>query len=246
MNLFRHRSGMPAGPFFHAVAREDQIPIAPMSDSAEGLDEVAAMRAAIGAPTLVPGDHVGPIQHLRDQPTDLSGYPVRIYELEGVAGLRREGLSKRLQYLVADDALVARELPAWWYFGPHGEGVPEVLDAIWTLDPERVSRLVVPPGDHPFEQIPIPLLAYPKDDRGAYNAAGAAMNWTENRSWAAGQQGGGFLYRGCYFTYVVTDPRWLMAMGLAYNAAVALALGPNIAPDERTTVLAAWAGLTRG
>ena len=72
------------------------------------------------------------------------------------------------------------------------------------------------------------------------------MNWMENRSWAAGQHGGGFLYRGCYFTYVVTDPQWLMAMGLAYNAAVALTLGPNIVADRRSAALEAWADLTRG
>jgi len=54
------------------------------------------------------------------------------------------------------------------------------------------------------------------------------------------------LYRGCYFTYVVTDPQWLMAMGLAYNAAVALTLGPNIVADRRSAALEAWADLTRG
>lgn len=237
---------MPGGPFYHAVAREDQIPVAPMSESGEGLHEVTPARAAVGPPTLAHGDRIGPLTHLRDQPTDLLGYPMRIYKLRDVAGLHWEGPSKGLQHLVADGAVVDREIPTWLCFGAYGEGVPEVLEAIWTLDHARVSHLVVPAGSHPFEQIPIPLLAYPKDDRGSRNAAAAVMHWTENRSWAAGEQGGGFYYRGCYFTYVVTDPRWLIAMGLAYNAAIALTRGPNIVPNHRSAALDAWADLAHG
>ena len=56
--------------------------------------------------------------------------------------------------------------------------------------------------------------------------------------------GGGFSYRGCYFTYVVSDQQWLMAMGLAYNAAVAIALGPAIPRYQRLPALKAWAELT--
>jgi hypothetical protein len=251
MRLFRREPRalpLPAGPFYHGVAREDQIPHAPMSDSGDGLDEVAPPRTALGPPTLAPGDHVGPLQYLKDAPTGLNGvgYPLRIYELRDVAGLRREGQHDRWQYVVADDAVVERELPAWRYFGPYGEGVPEVLEGIWNLDPDRVTRLVVPPGEHKFEQIPIPLFQVPKDDHGVENAASMVMRWTENTSWAKGSVGGGFYYRGCYFTYIVSDPKWLMAMGLAYNAAVALASGPHIAPAARAVALASWATLAGG
>jgi hypothetical protein len=42
----------------------------------------------------------------------------------------------------------------------------------------------------------------------------------------------------------VSDPQWLMAMGLAFNAAIAIAGGPRIAPDVRAAALAAWVDLT--
>jgi hypothetical protein len=236
---------MPAGPFYHAVPREDRLPIPPMSSDGGGLDEIPAARAEIGSPTLAPGDHVGPLRHLRGLPMDVTpGYPLRLYELSGVVGLRHEG-NGDYRYLVADDAAVAQEVPAWRYFGRFGEDVPDILEGIWTLDQARVSRLVVPPGERPFERIPVPLLPVPANELGARNAAGATMTWTETKSWAAGH-GGGFYYRGCYFTYIVSDPQWLMAMGLAYNAAVATALGPGLAPDVRRIALAAWADLTDG
>ena len=242
MRLFHRGLGIPTGPFYHSVPREDDIPIAPMSDDGEGLDRPAPARKPVGPPTLHPGSHVGRLERLTDEPTSLGLYPMRIYELRDVSGLRRENPSGRWKYLVADDAVVAHEVPAWRYFGDHGEGVPEVLEGIWTLDPDRIANLAVPPGEHKFEHIPIPLLQAPKDHPGVRNAFGAVMTWTENRSWAAGQ-GGGFYYRGCYFTWVVSDPQWLMAMGLAYNAAIALAGGPQIAPDVRADALAAWSAL---
>jgi hypothetical protein len=52
-------------------------------------------------------------------------------------------------------------------------------------------------------------------------------------------------YRGCYWVYFVSDPQWLMAMALAHNAVVALALGPRIIATEATATLGAWANLVQ-
>lgn len=213
-----------------------------MSSGGDDLDEPAQPRAVAGPSPLSPGDHLGPIEYLRDRPEDLGhGYPMHLYELRDVAELQWAN-TPVYRYLVASDAIVASELPAWRFFGPHGEGVPEVLEGIWTLTAERVSDLVVPPGDRPWERIPIPLLEFPHDDRGASNAASTVMWWTESKSWSVGS-GGGFFYRGCYMTYIVSDPQWLMAMGLARNAAVAMAAGPAISAAHRDAATAAWSEL---
>jgi hypothetical protein len=236
-------SSLPVGPFYVAVGREDRVPIVPMSSDMEGLEDPPPPRAAVGPPTLASGDHFGRIEFLRERPTDFShvpGYPLRIYEVRDVAGLRRLGNER--YHLVADDVVIDREVEAWRMFGPHGEGVPDVLEAIWSLDSQRVSRLQVPRGRRPFGRIPIELLPVPDSEPGAANASRDAIDWTEKRSWSAGQ-GGGFYYRGCYFVYIVSDPQWLMAMGLAHNAAVTLALGPNVMPFAREAALRAWANL---
>ena len=59
VRLFHRGLGIPTGPFYHSVPREDDIPIAPMSDDGEGLDRPAPARKPVGPPTLHPGSHVG-------------------------------------------------------------------------------------------------------------------------------------------------------------------------------------------
>ncbi len=236
---------IPVGPFYWTVSREDRLPIPPMSDRGEGLDEPPGPRQMPGPPTLRAGDAINPGRDLLLHPElAIHGWPLRLYELRDLGGLEwkqdHPGQSPRL---CARSAVIDREVPDWRYFGPYGDGIPELLEQVWRLDPQRIAalgptRVVMP------EAIPIPLL--PKPDgpagNGVQNAVGCAMNWVETRSWVAGV-GGGFYYRGCYDTYVVDDHGWLTAMGLAYNAAVAIAGGPAVATRERASALTAWRDL---
>ncbi len=227
-------------------------------------------REPASEPALQVGDRVGPLAFLCHRPEDLvGGWPCRLYDLRELVGLRRDAEELGLRngqrvldvhdpfgrregsrgratpgWLVADEATITAELPGWRYFGPHAEGVPGVLDAIWRLDPARIATLTVPEGStSKGEQIPIPLLpASPGLERGASNAFSACWTFFESRSWTVGE-GGSVYYRGCYFTYIVTEPHWLVAMGLAHNALMAHVAGPTLKPDTRRQVLTAWAYL---
>jgi hypothetical protein len=232
---------IPAGPFYWAVARADRIPIAPMSSNGEGIDEPATPRAAPGTPINHEGEVIKPYGDLLLEPERATvGWPLRLYELRDLEGTGWEDDS-RGSWFYAMSAVVGREAEAWRYFGPHGDGIPELLEQVWRLEPQQVAALGPARPPRCPEAIPIPLLAKPGGivQRGVQNAVECVMNWTENRSWAVGD-GGGFYYRGCYLTYVVSDPNWLTAMGLAYNAAVAIAGGPAIDAVARQAALAAW------
>jgi hypothetical protein len=162
---------------------------------------------------------------------------------------RSGGLNKPsvFRWLSADDATIAGELPGWRYFGPHGERVPDILEEIWTLDPARVAALPEPPArgaSDALEKITTPVLPAPAGEleRAASNASSAVIGFFESRSWATGA-GGGFYYRGCYFTWVVSDPRWLAAMGLALNAVRAAVTGPAMDPAVRRRAFEEWHAL---
>jgi hypothetical protein len=237
----RHRR-----PFYIAEPRGDRLPVPPISS--DGWDGPAPPRAPAGDPSLSPGDQLGFIK-VYHRPEDVPvGWPCRIYELDHLVGLRWGRLNGKPQtWRVVDRATIAAEIPAGLYFGPNGAQVPDLLEAIWTLDPARVAKLEVPALESdrlPMEQIPIPLLVAPKGSLqdGARRAASAVMEHFESRSWAAGA-GGGFYYRGCYFTYIVTDQHWLVAMGLAINAAIAMAAAPAFDVTSRRNALSAWEGL---
>jgi hypothetical protein len=98
-----------------------------------------------------------------------------------------------------------------------------------------------------LERIPIPLLPQPPKllDRAGQNASAAVQHFFESRSWSIGA-GGGFYYRGCYFTYIDTEPRWLVAMGLAINAVYATVGGPHLGLRVRARALSDWAHLVSG
>lgn len=240
--------GRPFGPLYIGEPRGDGLPFPPMSDGSEGLDAQASPRPPAGEPSFSPGDRLG-FTNAYDRPEDVPvGWPCRLYELKQVVGYRRSRQNGRRQtWHVADGATIAAEVPAGLHFGPHGAQVPDLLEAIWTLDPARVAKLEVPalqPDRRAIEQIPISLLVAPEGSlqRGAGRAVSAVQAFFESRSWTVGA-GGGFYYRGCYFTYIVTDPQWLVAMGLAINAATAITAAPLLDPTTRRHALSAWAAL---
>jgi hypothetical protein len=240
--------GRPFGPLYIGEPRGDRLPVPPMSESSEGLDEPASPRPPAGEPSLSPGDRLG-FTKVYDRPEEIPvGWPCRLYELNQVVGFRwgtQNG--KRQTWRLADGATIAKEVPAGLHFGSHGTQVPDLLEAIWTLDPARVAKLEIPalrPNGRAIEQIPIPLLVAPEGSlqRGTRRAVLAVEAFFESRSWAVGA-GGGFYYRGCYFTYIVTDPHWLVAMGLAINAATAITAAPVLDLTTRRNALSAWAAL---
>jgi len=155
-------------------------------------------------------------------------YPSRIYRLGDVRGLCWRRFNGRGPWqLHYDRAAVVEELPAHVVFGPHGQAVADVFEAIARLDPERVRGLPVPDGVSRF-QIPVELIADPEGEplgEQARLASSVAMTWTENRGWAVDGKAGNHYYIGCYFSYQLHEPHWLSAMGRAMNAAVVAALG---------------------
>jgi hypothetical protein len=235
---------LPTGPFFHAVGRTDSPPNPGMTDRWPDLGEKPPQRPPSGALTLAVGDHVGPLRFLHERPELVfpPGWPLWLYEIADVVDLRWSDPNHRWPHSVASDATVIREIPAWRYFGPHGEGVPEILEQIWALDPDRIASLEVPPGGHEFGRVPMETLRAPEDEPGPRNASFEVGQWMESRSWVAGV-GGGWHYSGCYFIYMVTDPHWLVAMGLAHNAAVALAARDRFDPATVDAAIRAWQDL---
>lgn len=238
---------LPTGPFFYAVRRPDSPPCPPMSDSGEGLDEKPPQRPPAGDPPFAVGDHIGPLRFLIDRPENvITLWPLWLYEIGDLVDLVDLRWSKQGRVRpyppVASDATIVREIPAWRYFGPRGEGVPEVLEQIWTLDPARIAALEVPPGRYKPRHIPIEMLDPPDNEPGPGNATSFVRMWMESRSWVSGV-GGDFGYSGCYFVYRVTDPQWLVAMGLARNAVVALAARDWFAPATVDAALRAWQDL---
>lgn len=160
---------------------------------------------------------------------------------ERSGGLSKPGVHR---WLTADSGVIVRELPGWRYFGPFGERVPGILEEVWGLNPGLVAALPDPPAraaSDPLERITIPVLPAPDGElaRAGSNARAAVVHFFESRSWAS-NAGGGFYYRGCCSTWIVSDPRWLAAMGLALNAVTAAVSGPAIDPLVRSRALDAW------
>ena len=234
----------PTRPFFHAVQRPDVPPNPGMTDAEPERLEKPPQRPAAGDPPAGIGDHIGPQDFLHERPEDVfpPPWPLWLYEIGDLEDLPWSEPGRRKPYPVASDATIIRELPAWRYFGPHGDGVPEILEQVWTLDRVRIASLGFPPADHKPGRIPIATLVVPENARGPENARFEVARWMESRSWVSGS-GGGWYYSGCHCTYSVSDPRWLSAMGLARNAAVALAARDHFDPATVDAALRAWQDL---
>jgi hypothetical protein len=238
---------LPGGPFYLVEDRGDGPQLPPFSSEAEDLVHAPAPPQPPRAPSFQVGQQVVAVdiddvltrQPLVDPGRSMHSWPVRIYQLESLQGLRwkRPHSSWEVHW---KSARVAAEVPAWRYFGPHGQEVPGLLDRILVLDPERVMQLPVDPQAAKF-QVPGKRIAVPDEPlHPARRAAFHAMLWLEARGWQLGDEAGGHYYRGCYFNYNLSEPHWLAALGIVMDAAAALALGPELDPAERQRVLTDW------
>ena len=208
-------------------------------------------------PTLVPGDRITDrvyppngaasgwmLSWDLDAIARNSGHPARFYEVGEVSGLRWERYNGTGYWsLHFDDARVMRELPSWLAFGPNGEDVEAVLEAIADLDTHQVRRLDVPDGLEKFA-IPIDRIEVPDGhalEKVADRARFLAMCWMEDRGWAIDSKAGGHYYHGCYFVYQLHDPHWLSAMGRAMNAASTAVIGGDMPAADAERARREWA-----
>ena len=243
---------VPQGPFYVSVPRGDDPPSPPMSSDGEGLDDSASSRPPRGPESPMFGVRVSVAHRVCTRPEDTGGWPVRLFELAAVDDLRWEPRRGRDGFdLLGSTGAIGNEIASWRLFGPHGEGAPELIEAIWALTPDQVARLPEPVPRCSSDAIEVIgnslLISAPGGEleRAAQNATGAIVRFFEARTWSLGI-GGGFYYRGCYFTWIVSEPRWLLAMNRAFSAAFGLIGGPSIDPALRDRALAEWAELTAG
>lgn len=256
LNLLRRHqpSGappLPHGPFYLVEDRGDDPEPPPFSADMEDLVHRPIPPRRARPSSFVVGQELRftqirdtlTAQLLTDPVRSMHGWPVRIFRLAEVQGLRweRPHSSWELRW---DSATLAEQLPDWRYFGPHGAEVAELLERILTLTDEQVRRLPVDPNAGKFE-VPGRRVAIPDEPlHPVRRAAFTAMLWLEDRGWQLGDEAGGHYYRGCYFSYNLSEPHWLAALGIVMDAAAAIGLGPALDPVERQRVLADWQRLS--
>jgi hypothetical protein len=124
-------------------------------------------------------------------------WPCRLFEVDALAGLKWQPAGRSFR-LVAEQGTVGQEQPGWWFFGPYGQGVPDLFEEIWSLTPDKVARLPEPPPSRPGDAIEfsrVPATVGPPGgllERAGSNAAGAIVSFFESRTWSLGT-GGRFL-----------------------------------------------------
>ena len=164
------------------------------------------------------------------------GWPKPIWQIGNAEGLRWVIRSGRPSYIVADAVTVIGQSPGWASFGPSGQRVVEVLEAIGRLTREQVMAY---PHTGWGEPRPAPEIGR-QEYRWFCRAASFAIMLMEHRAQEVDPNAGGEYYRGCYMVYEIDEGHWLAALDAAGKAACAEAVGPALAGSDYARQTAPW------